>query len=220
METDRGTIVGVVGDVRQVRLDRPAEPELYYAAAQNVTMASDLGMTLVVRTRGSSPTALVESTRAVIGEINPRLAVFDVRTMDQVLGDSLRELSLYGWLIGLSASLALTLAAIGLYGVISYSVTARRREFAIRIALGSRPLHVFRMVLARGARLAAWGLVVGAAGGLLLTPSLGLLAEGLGAGPAAYLTVTVLLLVTIIAACTRPAMRISTVDPATVLREE
>jgi putative ABC transport system permease protein len=123
---DRGTIVGVIGDVRQAGLDRPAEPEIFYPQAQNVTMASDIGMSLVVRTDGP-PEALVGQIRAAVREVNPRLAIFNVKTMDTVLADSLWELNLYQWLITLFAALALVLAAIGLFGVMSYTVTSRGR---------------------------------------------------------------------------------------------
>src|SRR5688572_780999 len=216
---DRGTIVGVIGDVRQAGLDRPAEPEIFYPAAQNVTMASDIGMSLVVRTEGP-PGAFVGQIRNAVREVNPRLAIFNVKTMDDVLADSMWELNLYRWLITMFATLALVLAAIGLFGVMSYTATARRRECAVRLALGANPAGLGRLVLRRGAWLAALGLVLGA----VLTEQL-LMAVGslpIGGRPDAviYAAVTALLLLLALAACLVPAIRVARVDPVTALRHE
>ncbi len=134
-------------------------------------IASDLGMSLIVSTSGS-PEAIVPAVRAAVREVNPVLAIFNVKTMDQVVSDSLWELNLYRWLIGLFAALALVLATIGLYGVIWYGVSSRSREFAVRLALGSDPAGLARLVLVRGARLATIGLVLGAIGALSLLPLL------------------------------------------------
>ncbi|MGH9370348.1 MAG: FtsX-like permease family protein, partial [Vicinamibacterales bacterium] len=164
-DTDRGTIVGVVGDVRQARLDQPAIPEIYQGVSRDAGIASDLGLSLIVSTSGS-PEAIVPAVRAAVREVNPILAIFNAKTMDRVLSDSLWELNLYRWLIGLFVVLALVLATIGLYGVISYGVTSRSREFAVRLALGSDPAGLARLVLARGARLVTIGLVLGAIGAL------------------------------------------------------
>jgi predicted permease len=216
---DRGTIVGVVGDVRQAALNRPAEPEIFYPAAQNVTMASDIGMSLIVRTDGP-PEALVDSIRAAIRDVNPRLAVFNVKPMDQVLADSLWELNLYRWLIGLFAALVLTLSAIGLYGVTSYNVTARVREFALRLALGSDESRLARLVLRRAMRLAAIGLAVGVVLSLQLIAVLR--AFPIESRPdALVVSVTALVLLAIaVAACALPAMRVARVNPVIALKQE
>ena len=216
---DRGTIIGVVGDVRQAALNRPAEPEIFYPAAQNVTMASDIGMSLIVRTDGP-PEGLADPIRAVVRDVNRRLAIFNVKPMDQVVADSLWELNLYRWLIGMFAALVLTLSAIGLYGVASYSVTARLREFALRLALGSNPAQLSRLVLRRGVRLAAIGL---AAGAVISMPLIVLLQVfPIESRPDAFVvTATAVgLLAIAVGACALPARRVTRVNPVVALRQE
>ena len=209
----------MVGDVRQVALNRPAEPEIFYPAAQNVTMASDIGMSLIVRTQGP-PEPLVDLIRPVVREINPRMAIFNVKAMDQVLSDSLWELNLYRWLIGLFAALVLTLSGVGLYGVISYNATARVREFALRLALGSDEVRLKRLVFRRGVRLALIGLAIGVVVSLQLVvvtealpiesrPDIPLIAAIAG-----------LLLMIALAASAIPAMRVARVNPVVALRQD
>ena len=216
---DRGLIVGVIADVLQVGLDRPSEPEIYYAAAQNVTMAPDIGMSLAVRT-DIPPERASESIRAAIREINPNLAIFNVRTMTQVVSDSLWELRLYRWLIGVFAVLALLLAAIGLHGVISYNVTSRMREFAVRLALGSDPGDLTRLVVRRALLLVGAGLAGGIIVAMAITPFVRTLPIGPVAGPSTYGIVSVALIVIALAACLVPALRVARVNPAAALRHE
>ncbi len=218
-ELDRGLIVGIAGDVRQARLDRPAVPEIYQAVSRDAGIASDLGMSLVVSTSGS-PEAIVPAVRAAVREINPILAIFDVRTMDRVVADSLWELNLYRWLIGLFAALALTLAAFGLYGVISYGVTSRRREFAVRLALGSDPAGVARLVLGRGVRLASVGLGLGAVGALAMLPVLRRLPSSIQPDVATFAVIALLIAAIALVACLVPALRVAAVNPATALRHD
>jgi predicted permease len=218
-ETDRGLIVGVVGDVRQSRIDRPPAPEIYGGVNRNAGVAPDLGMSLIIRTNGR-PEAIVPAVRAAVLEINPIVAFFNIKPMSEVVADSLWELNLYRWLIGLFAGLALTLAAIGLYGVISYGVSSRTREFAVRLAIGSEPAAVARLVLGRGLRLTAGGLLAGIVGTLAVLPFLRRM-SALFTPDAVTLAAIVLLLVTIaLAACLVPALRVSRVNPAMTLRHE
>jgi putative ABC transport system permease protein len=217
--TDRGTIVGVVGDVRQAGLDRPVVPEIYKSVNRDAGIASDLGMSLVVRTQGL-PETIVPAVRAAARDVNPIVALFNIKTMSQVIADSLWELNLYRWLIGLFAGLALLLAAIGLYGVISYSVTSRTREFAVRLALGSDPAGVARLVLSRGLRLTAAGLVFGIAGALGSVPLLHRLSGLFTPDPATITAIAVLLLAIALVACLVPALRVARVNPANALRHD
>ena len=217
--TDRGIIVGVVGDVPQSRLDRPVEPEIYGIVNRNAGIASDLGMTLVVR-GAVPPESLVPALRAAALSVNPAIAVFNVRRMDQVVADSMWELNLYRWLIGLFAVLALVLAAIGLYGVIAYSVASRTHEFAVRLALGSEPRGLARMVVAGGLRLAAAGLVVGSAATLAVGRLLRHYTEAVRLDPLSVAGVAILLLAIALVACFVPAVRVALVDPSAALRRD
>jgi predicted permease len=216
---DRGTIVGVIGDVRQAGLNRPASPEIFYPAMQNLTMANDIGMSLLVRTEGP-PEALLSRVRAAVREVAPRFAMFNVKTMQDVVEDSLWELNLYRWLITLFAVLALMLASIGLFGVMSYNVSSRAREFAVRLALGSDPFRLGRLVLRRGAWLSGIGLI---AGTVITEPLLMLVGDlPIGGRPnlLVYLSMAGLLLTIALAACAIPALRVANVNPVTALRQE
>jgi ABC-type antimicrobial peptide transport system permease subunit len=182
-------------------------------------MAPDIGMSLAVRT-GIPPERASESIRAAIREINPKLAIFNVRTMTQVVSDSLWELRLYRWLIGVFAVLALLLAAIGLHGVISYNVTSRMREFAVRLALGSDPGDLTRLVVRRALLLVGAGLAGGIIAAMAITPFVRTLPIGPAAGPSTYGIVSVALLAIALAACLVPALRVARVNPAAALRHE
>ncbi len=218
-QTDRGTIVGVVGDVRQAGLDLPAIPEIYGPVNRDAGIASDLGLSLIVST-SASPETIVNAVRATVREVNPILAIFNVKPMDLVVSDSLWELNLYRWLVGLFAALALVLATIGLYGVISYGVTSRSREFAVRLALGSDPAGLARLVLVRGARLATIGLVLGVAGALSLLPLLRGLPASIRPDVTTFAAISALLMAISFVACLVPALRVAAVNPAAALRHD
>jgi hypothetical protein len=156
--TTRGQIVGVVADVRQATLDRPAEPEIYYPIAQNWSQVPDLGMWLVVRTDGP-PEPMIGPIREAIRAENGDYAVFNVRTMEQIVVDSLSELRIFLGLDPLCGA-ALVLALSGTYGVVRYVASARRREYAIRSALGADARQITRLVLQSGAP-SCWRVLAG-----------------------------------------------------------
>ena len=221
LETDRGTIVGVVGDVRQTGLNRPPAPEIYYPVAQNVAVTSDAGMSLLVRAPRGDDT-LLPAIRAAVRAVNPRLAIFNVKTLDEVRRESLAEVILYQWLIGLFAALALALSAIGLAGVIAYHAGTRAREFAVRLALGAAPATLARAIIFRALTLVAAGLAAGSVVLVTIAPAARPVpgASSALSDPAVYVVVALLMLAVGGAASLGPALRAALVHPVSVLRHE
>jgi predicted permease len=220
LETDRGTIVGVAGDVRQAGLDRPTLPDIFFPMVQNVSQVRDLGMSLIISTR-VPPATLAGPARELIRRTHPALAIFGVKTMDEVVSDSLSETNLYTWLVGSFAGLALILACAGIYGVLSYAVAARTREFGIRLALGQGRGSIQQLVLRQAAVLIAIGLAIGLAGVIASTRFL----ESLIVGASRLPPFTVaaaggLLALVAVVACLVPARRAAGVDPMAALRED
>jgi putative ABC transport system permease protein len=175
-------------------------------------------MSLVVRTDGA-PERAIASIRSAIVTVNPKLAVFNIRTMEQLLDDSLWQLNLYRWLIGLFAALTLILAAIGLYGMISYTASARAREFAIRLALGSGKRALAQLVLGRGLQLAAAGLVVGVVAVMALTWWFADLPATIRPDVVICAAVSAVVILIALVACAAPSMRAASIDPAVALRQ-
>jgi predicted permease len=218
--TTRGTVVGVVGDIRNVNLDQETLPEVYYPIAQNWSQLSELGMTLVVRTEGP-PGAIVEPVRKAVREINPNEAIFDVKTMDQIVAESMSSFTLYLRLMMLFAALALGQALTGTYGVMAYAAESRSREYAVRAAVGAGPLQVMRLVLRKGLYLTGSGIAVGLVLAVMTAPVLRALPVSVRPPGAASLSVIVLLMgCAAMIACAIPARRASQVDLMATLRNE
>jgi predicted permease len=212
---NRGTIVGVVGDVRQSLRLRP-EPEIYNALAASGYTAATLVVSAAI-----PPERLVAPIRAAIREVNPNQTVFDVKTLEQVIAAAHADLDLSLWLIGLFAGLAFALSAVGIYGVMSYTVAAREKELGIRMALGGEPRRILRLVLAQGGLLIAAGVAIGIPGALALTRFLrALLYEVTPADPFTFAIATLALVAVAMMACLNPARRAMAVDPIAVLRRE
>jgi putative ABC transport system permease protein len=219
VETTRGIVVGVVGDVRQVNLDQPSVPELYYPIAQNWSQVSELGLTLAVS--ADRPDATIDAVRSVVRDVNPNLAVFGIKSMNRVVADSLADFTLFLMLMGAFAGLALLLAATGTYGVLAYIAASRTREFALRIAIGADRGRVTRLVLAQGLRLTALGLVLGVAAALAAAPLLNQLPMTIPRPTTATIAPVAILIGTIaLLACLLPAYRAARVDPMAALRQE
>ena len=216
------TIVGVVKDVKQGGLEEETGTEIYFLYPQ---VARALGfaprtMNMVVRTNGD-PTALTGSVRSIITELDPTLPIANIATMNEVMHDSVARPRFLTLLLAVFATVALALAAIGTYGVMSYSVAERRQEIGIRMALGAQGSSVLAMVLRQGFAVAALGLTLGVAGALGLTEFLQSMLFGVSTtDPTAFISAPLLLALVALLACYIPARRATRVDPARVLKPE
>jgi predicted permease len=210
------TIVGVVGTINSIDLGEPvAKERLYYP----VTQQANAGMGLIVKTR-IDPRTMVAQVRSAVAAIDPEQPMADVRTLDEWMGRSLEGRRAPMLLLALFGAVALTLSAIGIYGVLAFGVAQRAREFGIRQALGADPRTILTLVLGQGMRTAGIGVVLGLAGALALTRYLQSLLFGVGSyDPSVYAGVTTLLLGVALAACYLPARRATRVAPTVALRE-
>jgi putative ABC transport system permease protein len=215
-EIQPSEIIGVVGNVHEMGLDAIPEPAVYWPHPELVMSA----MTVLVRT-SSDPLALVSAARGELQKLDPELPMAAVATMDQLLVDSLSRSRFTMLLLGIFAAVALLLAAVGIYGLIAYSVTQRTQELGIRIALGAQRRDVLRLVLAQGTRLALLGLALGVLAALALSRLLATLLFGVTAtDPLTFAGVAALLAFVALLACFIPARRATRVDPLVALRYE
>ena len=217
------TVVGVAADVRHWAADvTDVEPTAYYPYTQvPEAFLPILEGTMSIAVRSANSTGLLSSIRSAVSEVDATVPVYDVKSMEEMVSDSgsLRRFDM--WLIGTFATLALTLAAIGIYGVMAYSVSQRTREIGIRIALGAQRRNVLRLVMGQGARLAVAGVVVGVAGAFGLTRLMESLLFGVSARDlGTFSLVPVIVLALILVGCYIPAYRATKLDPLDALREE
>jgi predicted permease len=216
---DWRTVVGVVEDVKNAGLDKPAATELYIPYLQTTGLGMRTGF-VILRAKGD-PGKMVGPSRGVIHEIDSSLPVAAVRTMDEVLSSAQARPRFLTLLLTMFSGVALVLAAVGIYGVISYSVAQRTNEFGIRMAMGASQPEVLRMVLGQGLLLGLIGVGLGAAGALALTRLIRGLLFGISSfDPVTFLVMAVLLTVVTLAACWVPARRATRVDPMVALRYE
>src|SRR5215207_2440073 len=209
-------VVGVVGDVRYDNLTAEAEPFVYYP---HPGLTYEF-MTLVVRTAGD-PAEMAPAVRREIAAIDPDQPVSDVRTMTQVMADTVGLARFNTLLLGIFAGLATLLAAVGIFGVMNYSVQLRTREIGLRMALGAQPGRVLMLILRQGLLLTLIGIGVGLAGALALSRLLSGFLYGVGANdPATFAAIVVVLGVGSLVACYIPARRATRVDPLVALKYE
>ncbi len=209
-------IVGIVGHVKHRGLEGESRVQYYIPHPQR----QSTNMNVVIRTQGE-PTALTGSVRAAIRSIDRDLPLFRVRTMEELVTNSMAQRRFLLWLFVIFAGLALVLAAIGLYGVMSYSTMQRSHEIGIRMALGAQARDVLKMVLKQGMALALVGVAVGVAGAFALTRLMAnLLYDVKATDPLTFLTIAVVLAAIALLACFVPARRATKVDPMVALRYE
>ncbi len=215
------TIVGVARNSKSRTIgEKPSDAAYLYLEAAPEKATSFFGTTLIVKT-GMDPRALASSVRQQINALDPNMAVFNIETMQEHVDKSLLLPRISALLLGIFGVIGLTLAAIGLYGVMSYSVRRRTREIGIRMALGAKRPAVLRMILRQGLILTGIGLVIGLAIAFALGRFTASVLYGTsGTDPLTFVTVSLVLLATAVAAVLVPAVRAAHVEPTTALRYE
>jgi putative ABC transport system permease protein len=217
------TVVGVVADVRARDMSQPAEPEFYLPLAQAPDPAWDwIQRSMTVAARGSGdPIRLVPGLREAVRGVDPAVPLYQVGTMDDRITRSLAQARFSTALLTAFGAVALLLAAIGVFGVISYGVSQRTREIGVRVALGADTGDVVRLIVRHGARLAGAGLLIGLGAALVATRLLGaLLYQVSPTDPPTFVIGATVLGLSALAAAALPALRAARLDPATALRAE
>ncbi|MEW6128732.1 MAG: ABC transporter permease [Acidobacteriota bacterium] len=215
---DWRVIVGVVEDIRQNGITREPMPEIYVPINQSGFPINSIS--LVVQTT-TNPTALTSAIRHEIQAIDPMQPIHNVKTMEEVISDSVAGNRLNMTLLTIFAGLAIILAVIGIYSVMSYTVTQSTKEIGIRLALGADTLNVLKLVLGQGFVLTLIGIAIGIAGAYALTGLMSGLLFGVKAtDPVVFIAVSVILIIVALAACLVPARRAIKVDPIIALRYE
>ena len=212
-------IVGVVGDVRPgLGIDPQAEMYLPYRQADLVLPVFQLS--LVMRTAGD-PVLQTSALRSALAQIDPNQPLVKVRTMEENMATTVAQPRFRAWLIGIFAMLALVLAGVGVYGVMSYAVTQRTSEIGLRVTMGAQPQDVFHIIVGEGLRLSLLGVGIGLVTALALTRLLQSFLFGISAyDPLTFVGVSVLLTLVALAASFFPARRATRVDPLVALRYE
>lgn len=215
-QTNWQTIVGVVGSVRHLGLDVEPRPEVYYHTNTN----PPYGPVVVIRTT-SDPQRLISLARAKVRELDSQVPISNVNTMEQLVGQSVAQRRFGMLLVGIFAALALLLAVVGIYGVVSYSVAQRTQEIGVRMALGASAADVLKLVLKNGMSLALIGVGVGLAGAFGVTRLIvAMLFDVKPTDIATFAVVSVGLILVALLACYVPARRAMKVDPLVALRYE
>lgn len=210
------TVVGVVGSVSHTSLQVASQPELYLPYQQN----PGLNLTLVARTT-SDPKTFAGAVRREVSAIDSDLPVSNLKFMDEIIGKSVAQPRVYALLLAIFAGLALILASIGIYGVMSYTVTQRTHEIGIRMALGARPADVLKLIVMQGMILGIAGIIIGLIASFAVTRVLASQLYGVTAtDPITFAVISILLILVVLIACCVPALRATKVDPMTAVRYE
>jgi predicted permease len=212
------TVIGVAKDVRQRGVERPAGTELYISLDQHDVAPPS--MNVAMRTT-LPPAALSRTIERMVGDVAPGVPVVRLRDMDSVFAESIRRPALLAQLLGAFAGLALLLAAIGTYGVLSYMVTERRREIGIRVALGATRSHVLTEIMKQGLQVTTLGIIIGLAGALAVNRLMASLLFGVQPTDTMTFALVVATITAVaVVASWLPAWRASRLDPNVVLRDE
>jgi len=210
------TVIGVVGNVRNHGLDKQSTPHVYEWYEQSGELTPDL----IVRTTAATD-GFAATLRAAVRGVDQTAILSPVNTLDQQLSEQLSPRRFQAWLLGLFSSIALLLACVGIYGMISYSVAQRTHEIGIRMALGARPRDVMKLIMGDGARFALAGLAIGTIAAIGFTKFMASLLFGVTAtDPVTFAAVAILLMAVALLASYVPARRASKVDPMVALRYE
>jgi predicted permease len=211
-------IVGIVGNVKQESLEEGPRAQVYESYLQHPYFDA---FSLVVRTRSDEPTTVVPQLRGILRSMDPGLPLARVRTLEELVAGTTRSQRFSTTLIAVFGGAALLLAAVGVYGVIAYTVGLRRQEFAIRIAHGARPLDIIRLVLRGAAGMSVAGIAIGLAAAWLLCGALQTMLFNVSStDPSTYAVVALILGGTALTASAVPALRATRVDPVEALRGE
>ena len=209
-------IVGVAKTGKYRTISEDSLPFIYLPLAQNPNSR----LTLILRTAGS-PAELTAALRAVVQDLDRNLPVFDVKTMTEHIGQALSQERLIATLLGIFGSVALLLSTVGIYGLMSYAVSQRRREIGVRMALGARSQDILTLIVSRGLMLASIGIAIGLAVAIALTRVASGLLFGISAtDPMTFAVVSLILAGVALGACFVPARRATKVDPMVALRYE
>ncbi|HSO73637.1 MAG TPA: FtsX-like permease family protein, partial [Blastocatellia bacterium] len=216
------TVVGIVEDTQNLGVDKPAGTELYFLQPQLATgFGVSSQLSFVVRSEGSSAGSVASGIRAAVSDLDASVPIFQLRTMSEVMGNSLVRPRFLSLLLGTFSIIAMSLAAIGIYGVMAYSVAQRTQEIGVRVALGATTRNVLSMVVREGLKMTVVGLAVGLTGAFWLTSFMAsLLFEISATDPLTFAMVGIGLTAVGLLACFVPARRAARVDPMVALRYE
>lgn len=210
------TVVGVVGDMRRQGPEREPVPQMFESLAQNPSR----GGSLLIRTSMDDPLKIVGTIQAAVQQVEKRALVYDATTLENRLGAFLTPRRFQTWLVAGFSAVALLMAAVGIYGLIQYSVAARTQEIGIRMAVGAQAGDIFRMVIGEGLRLSLTGLLLGLVGALWVGQAGRSLLFGVAPNdPLTFITVSLLLTAVAAAACYFPARRAIKIEPVMALRQ-
>jgi putative ABC transport system permease protein len=215
-------VVGIVGDVRSIGASEPAPPAVYVPLAQSWTLPAYMGRfsTFVIRTHGN-PADIAASARAAVASIDAGLPLANLRPMSEIVSAASGQPRFTTLVISSFAGIAFFLAALGLYGILAYSVEQRVREIGVRVALGAEKREIFRLIIGNGMRLALMGIAIGVPSALALTQLMGGMLPGVtSTDPVTYIAVVGMLLLSALLASYLPARRATRVDPIIALRAE